>query len=79
MNAFNTTVSKEHLSNIRDLIKSAAAQHVRALDLSEIMVTWRWTMKTNDATAVHSPLRYITQVFNLRAAFILKTNYNQPL
>lgn len=75
MNAFNTAVSEEHLSNLRDLIKSAVTQHVRAQDLSEIMVTWVWTMATNMATSEHSPLRYITQVFNRRAGIILKTNY----
>lgn len=75
MNAFNTTVSEEHLSNLRDLIKSPVTQHVRALDLSEIMVTWVRTMAPNIASGENSPLRYITQVFNRRAGIILKTNY----
>jgi len=75
MNAFNTAVSEEHLSNLRDLIKSPVTQHVRAPDLSEIMVTWVWTMASNMATGERSALRYITQVFNRRAGIILKTNY----
>lgn len=75
MNAFNTTVSEEHLSNLRDLIKTPVTQHVRALDLFEIMVTWVRTMTSNLGTGEHSPLRYITQVFNRQAGIMFKTNY----